>query len=256
MLIDTHAHLDSDDFSTDLPEVLARAAAADVRLIVTSGADLESGHKAVALAEGNPQIYATVGIHPQEASRVPPDYLLQLQEWSAQARVVAIGEIGLDLYRRYAPLERQLDLFATQLELARRLNKPVVIHDREAHAETLATLREHGKGLRGVMHCFSGDLQTALAAIDMGLLIGLGGAVTFQNARRLQALVRELPLEHIVLETDCPYMAPHPYRGKRNEPAHVSLVAAQIASLQQLPPERVADVTTANAARLFGLSVP
>ena len=256
MLVDTHAHLDCDEFENDRGKVVSRSLAAGVGQIITVGIDLDSSRKAIALAEQNPCIRAAVGIHPHEAARASRDSLIELARLGEHKDVVAIGEIGLDFYRNLSPADKQGELFVVQLELARQVHKPVLIHDRQAHAEVMAALRENARGLTGVLHCFSGDRAMAEQAVDMGFYVSFGGPVTFQNASRLQQLVRDLPLDFVVIETDCPFLAPHPHRGRRNEPAYLPLVAARIAALKQLPTERVAEVTTANARRLFGLAVP
>ena len=256
MLVDTHAHLDAHAFDADREEVIARAWAAGLGAIITVGADVDSSRQAIALAQAHPDVYAAVGIHPHEASNAGPNALAELERLACEGLVLAIGEIGLDLHYNFSPPAIQRERFAAQLELARRVNKPVVIHDREAHAETLAILRDWlstgpQQGSPGVLHCFSGDRKMAEQVIEMGFYLSFGGTITFQNARGLQELVRDLPLERILLETDCPYLAPHPRRGQRNEPAHVRLVALQLAALKGLSLERVAEVTTANAQRLF-----
>jgi TatD DNase family protein len=254
MLVDTHAHLDSARFNEDREDVISRSLAAGVHAIITVGVDLDSSRKAVALAEHSPHVYAAVGVHPHEAARVGQDDLAELARLSEYQAVVAIGEIGLDFYRNLSPADRQKEILVAQLQLASQMDKPVIIHDREAHPETMSILRDEAQGLRGVLHCFSGDLDMAIQAAQMGFYISLAGPVTFHNARRLQQLVRELPLHCVLIETDCPYLAPHPHRGRRNEPAYVRLVADEIAALKELPFERVAEITTANASQLFKLS--
>jgi len=253
MLVDTHAHLDSEQYDGDREAVIARAKAAGVGAIVTVGVDLASSRAAVALAQQHAGVYATVGIHPHDAAGVKADDLDELERLCAEPCVVAIGEIGLDFYRNWSPSEKQREVFLAQLNLARQLDKPVVIHDRDAHGEILATLKDQADGLRGVLHCFSGDLAMASEALEMGFYVSLAGPVTFRNARELQDLVRQLPLDGLLVETDCPFLAPHPHRGKRNEPAYVRLVAEQIGALKELPLQEVAEVTTHNAAQLFGL---
>jgi len=253
MLVDTHAHLDSARFNEDREDVISRSLAAGVHAIITVGVDLDSSRKAVALAEHSPYVYAAVGVHPHEAARVGQDDLAELARLSERQAVVAIGEIGLDFYRNLSPAGRQKEILVAQLQLASQMDKPVIIHDREAHTETMSILRDEAQGLRGVLHCFSGDLDMAVQAAQMGFYISLAGPVTFRNARRLQQLVRELPLHCVLIETDCPYLAPHPHRGRRNEPAYVRLVADEIAALKELPFERVAEITTANASQLFEL---
>nr|MBC7244157.1 TatD family hydrolase [Chloroflexota bacterium] len=253
MLVDTHAHLDSSEFTDDREQVISRSLAARVNAIVTVGTDLDSSRQAVMLAQQYPSVFAAIGIHPHEAAQVQADDLVGLLQLSTYEKVVAIGEIGLDFYRNLSPADKQREIFIAQLELAQQVGKPVIIHDRQAHVETMSILRDKAKHLHGVLHCFSGDLTMALQAMKMGFYISLAGPVTFQNAHRLQALVRELPLECTLIETDCPYLAPHPYRGQRNEPAYVRFIAAKIAALKAIPVEHVAQITTENARRLFAL---
>lgn len=253
MLVDTHAHLDDRKFSDEREDVIQRSLAAGVRCIITVGTDLDSSHAAVALAQQHASVYAAVGVHPHDAARVGPDTMDRLRQCAGEDRVVAIGETGLDFYRNLSPHERQKEVFVAHLELARRVNKPVIIHDRDAHSETMAVLRETGWNHPGVLHCFSGDREMALEAIEMGFYISFAGPVTFSNAHRLQELARVLPLERILVETDCPYLAPQPHRGQRNEPANVYWVAARIAALREISLQQVAEVTTENARQLFGL---
>jgi TatD DNase family protein len=253
ILVDTHAHLDSTQLVGDLEEVVSRAHAAHVGAIITVGTDLASSRAAVELAEMHPGIFAAVGIHPHEAAHAGSLELAELARLSEHPQVVAIGEMGLDFYRNLSPPERQRQTFVAQLELAREVDKPVIIHDREAHVQVLAILKERGTTWRGVLHCFSGDYPMAMEAMEMGFHISVAGPVTFQNAQRLQALVRELPLDRLLVETDCPYLAPHPHRGQRNEPAYVRLVAAKIAELKGLSLAIVANATTDSARQLFGL---
>jgi TatD DNase family protein len=256
ILVDTHAHLDSRSFSGDLGEVISRASAADVGSIVTVGTDLVSSRAAVALAEKHAEIFATVGIHPHEAAHADHNALAELERFCMHPKVVAVGEIGLDFYRNLSPPDRQRQVFLEQLELAKEVDKPVVIHDRDAHEPVLAILKERGARWRGVLHCFSGDYSMAMEAIGMGFYISIAGPVTFQNAQRLQILARELPLDRLLVETDCPYLAPHPHRGQRNEPAYVRLTAAKIAEVKGLSLASVAEATTANARQLFELPDP
>ena len=254
ILVDTHAHLDSNRYDEDREQVIARSTAAGVGAIVTIGVDLASSRAAVALAQQHANVYATVGIHPHDTADVGLDELAELARLSSEPVVVAIGEIGLDFYRNWSPPERQREVFLAQLDLARQMDKPVVIHDRDAHAEIMSILKSKIDGLKGVLHCFSGDLTMASEALEMGFYVSLGGPVTFRNARNLQELVRQLPLDGLLVETDCPFLAPHPHRGQRNEPAYVRLVAEKIGALKELPLEQVADVTTRNAGQLFGLA--
>jgi len=252
-LIDTHAHLDSPQYNHDREQIFSRALSAGVAAVITVGTDLESSHQAVDIAQGQHSVYAAVGIHPHEAAKSSAADLKELERLCQQPAVVALGEMGLDFYRNLSPAARQREVFVAQLELARQLRKAVIVHDRQAHAETMAILREQGAGLRGVLHCFSGDADMAWQAIRMGFYVSIAGPVTFQNARKLHELARQLPLESLLVETDCPYLAPHPHRGQRNEPAYVRLVAEKIAALRGLPLEQVAATTTDNARQLFGL---
>jgi TatD DNase family protein len=260
-LIDSHAHLDSPKFDADRGVVLERAKAAGVAVLISVGADLASSRRAVELAEGDDAIYATVGIHPHDAKTLDGEALAALRELAQRPRVVAIGEIGLDFYRDLSPRDVQRRAFQAQLGWAARLGKPVVIHDRDAHDEILEILTGWARGLGsvslegrlGVLHTFSGDLAMAERAIDLGFYISISGPVTYRNARQLPEIVQALPLDRLLVETDCPYLAPHPYRGKRNEPAHVQWVAKRIAELKNLAFEEVAAATTANAQHLFDL---
>jgi len=263
VLIDTHAHLDLPQFDVDRNAVVERADAAGVGVIVNAGADVESSRRAVALAAQYPGVYASVGVHPHDAKQVDGEALAALRELARQPKVVAVGEIGLDFYRNLSPQDLQRRAFQAQLAWAASLGKPVIVHDREAHAEVLKALTGWAAGLAGsslaeragVLHSFSGDLLMARRAIDLGFYISISGPVTYQNARRLVEVVQALPLDRLLIETDCPYLTPHPYRGKRNEPAYVQLVAEEIAKIKGLTLDEVSAATTANARRLFELEV-
>jgi len=256
-LFDTHAHLNFPQFDDDREEIIARALAAGVGIIINVGVDLASSRAAVALAEAHPQIYAAVGIHPHDAKTLTDEALAELGELARHPKVVAIGEIGLDFYRDLSPRDQQRRAFQQQLALAREAGKPVIIHDRQAHQEVMSILRQWiGDGYHqpaGVLHCFSGDLAMAQEAIELGFYISIAGTVTFQNARSLRELVHQLPLKRMLIETDCPYLTPRPHRGKRNEPAYVKLVAQEIARIKGLLLEEVARITLENAQALFAL---
>ena len=256
-LIDTHAHLDSRRFRSDRERVIERAATAGVKAIINVGASLASSQAAVALAEAYPQIYAAVGVHPHDAKTLTGDMLKELRALALHPKVVAIGEIGLDFFRDLSPRDKQRQAFKQQLALASEIGKPVIIHDRDAHSEIMAILRRWAEGSHkpaGVLHCFSGDSAMAQEAIELGFYISIAGPVTFKNARRLRELVRQLPLEKLLVETDCPYLTPHPHRGKkRNEPAYVKFVAQEVARVKGLSLEEVARVTSDNAQALFAL---
>jgi TatD DNase family protein len=266
MLVDSHAHLDFSQFDADRQEVIARAQEAGVETIINAGAGLEASRAGVALAETYPQIYAAVGVHPHEAKTLNEDVLAELRTLAQHPKVVAVGEIGLDYYRDRSPRPVQRQAFQQQLALAKELGKPIIVHDREAHDDIMNMLRQWVRESYqpsatshqpvGVMHCFSGDLPMAREVIEMGFYVSIPGPVTFTNAHRLPELVRALPLERLLIETDCPYLTPHPYRGKRNEPAYVRLVAEAIARIREIPLEQVARITTVNAQALFGLESP
>ena len=253
-LIDSHAHLDDAQYDDDRAEMLARARAAGVVQVVNVGYDLPSSGRALALAAEYDFIFAAVGVHPHEVRELPPDYLERLREMCRRPGVVALGEIGLDYYRDLSPREVQRKVFREQLALARELDLPVIIHDRDAHGDVLDILRKDGVGpAGGVMHCFAGSLEMAAACMEMGFYISFAGPVTYPNARRPKEVAAAVPLERLLVETDAPYLAPQVHRGKRNEPAYVRHVAEQIAALRGIAVEELARATTANARRLFGL---
>jgi TatD DNase family protein len=254
-LFDTHAHLHFPDFAEDLDAVLARAREAGVRAVVTIGTDRETNPAAVALAERHPEVYAAVGIHPHDAAEATDaDFEAMERLARASARVVALGEMGLDFFRNLSPHEVQERVLRRQLSLARRLGKPALIHCRDAHAEILAILEDERIGeVGGIMHCFSGDVEVAKRCLDLGLLISLAGPVTYKNARALPDVARFVPENRLVVETDCPYLPPQPHRGQRNEPAYVALTAGRVAELRGADPEALAEAMTRNAARLFGM---
>ncbi len=259
MLCDSHAHLDAPQFDEDRAAVLRRAADAGVCAIVNVGYNAATWPTTLALASAHPGIFACLGLHPNDAAAWDDAMIATLAELHAHPKAVAVGETGLDYYRDYAPPERQRAAFAAQLALARALGKPVVIHHREAHEDLLAILRAecaaHGP-IQGVLHAFNGDPAFAADLLALGLHLGIGGPVTFKNATALHDAVRAMPLERIVIETDSPYLAPHPHRGRRNESAYVALVAERIAALKATDTTTVAAATTANAARLFGIATP
>ena len=255
-MIDSHCHLDFPQFDQDRDEVLARALEAGLTAIVNPGTDLESSRRALALAERCDAIYAAVGVHPHDASTMNPQVVLELRQLVAHPRVVAIGEIGLDYYRDLSPRAEQRAAFEAQLALAAELGLPVIIHQRESAADVMAALRDWAAGghVGCVLHAFSGDEAMAHEAVALGFHIGVGGPLTFQNARRLPEIVSDLPVECLLVETDAPYLAPHPYRGKRNEPAYVRLVAERLAELRRMPFDALSRQVTANARRLFRLA--
>jgi len=254
-LFDTHAHLHFPDLVEDLDGVLARARAAGVTGMVTIGTDRETNPAAVALAERLDAVHATVGIHPHDAAEATESDFEAMERLArGSAKVVALGEMGLDFFRNLSPPEVQAVVFRRQLDMARRLGRPVVIHCRDAHREALAILAEERVAeVGGVMHCFSADVEVAKHCLDLGLFISLAGPVTYKNARALPEVVRFVPDDRLVLETDCPFLPPHPHRGERNEPAWVAITAAHVAALRGVTLETLGPMVTDNAHRLFRL---
>ena len=254
MLIDTHAHLDHQKFDQDREEVIARAGNAGVAKIINAAGDIESSLSGIELAQRHPCVYAAVGIHPHEAKDAPEDYLDKLFELAHKEKVVAIGEIGLDYYYDFSPRPVQHKIFKGQLELCKKVNLPMIIHNRDAHKDVLDLLQQVGIGpAGGVMHCFSGSWEVAQQCIEMGLYVSFAGPVTFQNAKKLKEVAAKVPMEKILAETDCPYLTPHPHRGKRNEPAYVGLVVQQLAELKGLGYEETAAIIHNNSIKLFNL---
>jgi TatD DNase family protein len=254
-LFDTHAHLHFPDFAPDLDDVLARARAAGVRRMVTIGTDAVTSRAAIAIAERDPDVWASVGLHPHDAEHGDDALFAELERLAASPRVVALGEMGLDFFRNLSPRPAQEHALRRQLALARRLRKPALIHCRDAHAETLAILAEERVNeVGGIMHCFSGDVQVVRRCLDLGLWISLAGPVTYPNARALPEVARFVPADRLVVETDCPYLPPQPYRGKRNEPSYLVVTAARVADLRQEPLETLGPLMADNARRLFGLA--
>lgn len=253
-LIDTHAHLDDERFQNDLPEVLARAAAAGVTRIITIATTAASSHASVALAARHEPLVATVGLQPNNLAAEPPGAWDEVLTLVKRDKVVGLGETGLDRHWHDTPFDVQEDYFARHLELSRQIGLPVVIHCREAEADTVRMLRadfeRHGP-VKAVMHSFTGDLATAEACLAMGLYISFAGMVTFKNADALRAVAVKVPLDRLLVETDSPYLAPVPVRGKRNEPAYVAHTAACIANVRGVSPEVIGEQTTRNALNLF-----
>lgn len=253
-LIDSHAHLTDARFQDDFAEVVARAQANGVNTMINVGCDLPTSRVAVAQAEQNTGFFAAIGIHPHDAKTANAQVLQEVKELAAHPKVVAIGEIGLDYYYNHTPPAQQLLALRQQIRLARELALPIIVHDRDAHEDVLAALREEkAQEVGGVMHCFSGDLDFAHHCLELGFYISFAGTVTFRKAGVLPQVVQQVPLERLLVETDCPYLTPVPYRGKRNEPANVLHVAAKVAELRQLELADVAEITSNNARQLFAL---
>lgn len=257
LLVDTHCHLNHPDFARDLPDVLSRAREAGVRRVICPGYDLESSQSAVRLAARYPMISAAVGVHPHDAALFSHDAERAIRDLAVEHKcVVAIGETGLDYYRDLSPRDVQQDAYRRHIRLATDLGLPLIVHSRDAQQDVLEILSHEGLPPRGVvMHCLPGDGEFARAVVELGCYVGIAGPVTFRNAQQLQDIVRDLPLDRLLLETDAPYLAPHPYRGRRNEPSYLPLIAATVAQVLGLSASQVTTASTANARRIFGLEL-
>lgn len=252
MYFDSHSHMDDRRFDGDREEIIHDLQNHGVGLLMNVGCDLESSERSVALAERYPFVYAAVGSHPDDADRVDGKLLDRYRSLASHEKVRAIGEIGLDYHYEDVPRAQQIIAFEQQLELAEALKLPVIVHEREAHGDAMDIVKRH-PDVHGVFHCFSGSKELALWLVERGWYIGFTGVVTFKNARRAVEAVQALPLDRILIETDCPYMAPEPYRGRRNDSRYVPLVAAKIAELKGISPEEAGNITTENAKRLFAI---
>ena len=252
MFIDTHVHLNAEQYNDDLQEVIDRALAANVKKMVVVGFDKATINRAMELIEEYDFLYAAIGWHPVDAIDCTESDLQWIEMLAAHPKVVAIGETGLDYYWDKSPKEIQQELLRKQIQLAKRVKLPIVIHNREATADCVRILKEeHAEDVGGVMHCFSGSVETAEICTKMNFMISLGGPVTFRNAKKPKEVAEKISLQYLMIETDAPYLAPHPNRGKRNEPSFVPLVAEEIARLKGLTVEEVAQKTTENAQRFF-----
>lgn len=254
MLFDSHAHLDDEKFDEDREEVVTRSLQNGVTGIINAGSCMASSAQSVALAAQYDNIYAAVGIHPHDAKSAQEADYAQLAAWAQLEKVVAIGEIGLDYYYDFSPRDLQRTVFTRQIDVARQMDMPFIIHDRDAHGDILDVLKKEAKGLTGVLHCFSGSLEMAKEVIKLGFYISIAGPVTFKNAAKLPEIIKNVPLERLLVETDCPYLTPHPHRGKRNEPAYVKIVAEQVAQLREMELADLAKYTTENTKKLFKIS--
>ncbi len=253
MIFDTHAHYDDEQFDEDRKELLHSMADKGVGTIVNVSASLKSCERVVNMVQEYPFMYAAVGVHPDEVGGLCEESFARVKELAGRDKVVAIGEIGLDYYWDQESHDIQKKWFVRQLELAGNLDLPVLIHSREAAADTMAIMKEHARGLKGVIHCYSYSEEMAKEYVKMGFYIGVGGVVTFKNARKLKQTVEGIPLASIVLETDCPYLAPVPYRGKRNQSAYIRYVAEEVAKLKGITCEEVIRQTEENAKKLYGI---
>lgn len=254
MLMDTHTHIQVRQFDKDRASVIQTAFDAGVARMLVPGVDVETSRAAVALAAAHPgAVFAAVGTHPHDASTLTAEAFVAQRELARAPGVVAIGEIGLDYYRNLSPREVQQDALVRQMALARALDLPIILHNRESHDDMIRLLRAHGAGLRGVFHCFIGDQKMAQDALDLGFYLSFAGPVAFPQNSELAAVAAWAPLDHILVETDAPYLTPPPFRGKRNEPRHVALVAQAVAAARGVHPDEIARVTAQNATTLFRL---
>jgi TatD DNase family protein len=254
VLIDSHAHIQGNEYDGEVEAVIERARGAGVEKIIAVGGagDMSSNTDAIALADSFPDIYATVGMHPHDAKDVGTEELRALSELTAHPKVVAVGETGLDYYYNHSPRDMQRRVFSQFIRIARQTGLPIVVHERDATKDAAELLRSEGAGeLRGVIHCFTGNYEAACAYLDLGLYLSFTGIITFKNAESLRDVVRKVPLEHMLIETDSPFLTPVPHRGKRNEPAYVRFVAETVAIVRGISLEQVARITSANAQNLF-----
>ncbi len=254
MLIDTHCHLDFKDFDEDRDDVIKRAAEEGIKYIINVGSSVEGSERSLALSKKYEFVFASVGIHPHDADTVNKAVIMKMRGMAKDKKVVAIGEVGLDYYRNNSPKEAQRSSFREFIKLAAELNLPLIIHNREAGAESIAILKEEmGDNVRGVMHCFSGDEDFLERCLDSGLYVSFTCNVTFKNAAGLRDIMRKVPIEKMFLETDAPFLAPQVFRGQRNEPSYLKYLVREIALAKDMSEEKVADITTENAVRFFGL---
>jgi TatD DNase family protein len=255
MLFDTHAHLNAEEYNDDLEEVITRALDAGVTNMVVVGFDRPTINKAMALIERYDFLYASVGWHPVDAIDMKDEDLAWIEELAGHPKVVALGEMGLDYHWDKSPKEIQKEVFRKQIRLAKKVKLPIIIHNREATADIMEILKEeHAEEIGGIMHCFSGSPEIAKECVNMNFYISLGGPVTFKNAKKPKEVAAAIPLDKLLIETDCPYLTPHPFRGKRNEPGYVKLVAEQISEIKGISFEEVAENTCKNAKKLFDIN--
>ena len=249
--VETHTHLDL--IKRNAEEVIKEAVKNKVTKMINIGIDLPSSQIAIEFALRFKEVYAAIGYHPNESNLIDEEGWKELEKLACHEKVVAIGETGLDYYRKRSTIRQQMIAFKKHLVLARKFNLPVIVHDRDAHKDILKILKDEATGLKIVVHCFSGDMDMARECINEGYYIGIGGVVTFKNAKSLQSITKEYPLDKILLETDSPFLAPHPFRGKPNEPKYIPLIAEKISELKGISLEKVADVTSGNCKTVFGI---
>ncbi|ADL06826.1 TatD family hydrolase [Thermosediminibacter oceani] len=253
MLVDVHAHLDDEAFDGDRDQLLEEIKSQGIK-VINAGTDLETSRFSLQLAREYGFVYACVGVHPHEASRVPADYLDALREMARDPKVVAIGEIGLDYHYNFSPGDVQKEVFEEQLSLARELGLPVVVHSREADCDTLEILKKSGVR-KSLMHCYSGSPEMAAELAELGFYFSFGGPLTFKNAAKTREVAAGLPRDRVLIETDCPYLTPEPFRGKRNDPTRLPYIAAALAQIWRVPVEEVVEITCRNAVSLFNIDL-
>ncbi|MBQ3515392.1 MAG: TatD family hydrolase [Lachnospiraceae bacterium] len=253
MIFETHAHFDDKAYDKDRETLLKSLEFHGIEGLVNVGADMKSSRRSIELAKEYPFVYAAVGVHPEQVEELNEDALKELEEMAKEEKVVAIGEIGLDYYYDEVPKDIQKKWFIAQLELAVRQKKPVIIHSRDAASDTMEIMKEYQGKLTGIIHCFSYSKECAEFFVKCGYYLGIGGVVTFSNAKKLKEVVKEVPMDRIVLETDCPYLTPTPYRGKRNSSHYLPYVAEKIAKIREMPTQEVIRITNENAKRVYGI---
>ncbi|MCG9129660.1 TatD family hydrolase [Candidatus Poribacteria bacterium] len=254
MFVDSHAHIQLSEFNQDRDSVLERAVAADVNTILIIGFDLETSISAIEIAENHDNLYATVGMHPHDAKKLTSEILNTFRSKLEHSKVIAVGEIGLDYYRNLSEPEIQKIAFEKQLDLAEELDMPIIIHNRDAYMDILPILEARRGKVRGVLHCFTGDVELMYRSLETGFYIGIGGIVTYPNAKDVQQVAKEIPLDRLLIETDCPWLAPQFRRGKRNEPAYVRVVAEKIADIRDTTINSIGNITTHNFNSLFDIN--
>lgn len=254
MLFDTHAHLEDEKFDDDRAEVIENIKNAGIGFVVNPGCDVESSKKAVKLSEEYDFIYAAVGVHPHDTEDMTPGTLDEIEKLCSHKKVKAVGEIGLDYYYDFSAKEKQIYWFEEQMELAKKVKLPVIIHDRDAHRDTIDILKKkHVEEVGGVMHCFSGSVEMAEEALRLGMYISVAGPVTFKNSARLPQVVLRVPNDRLLIETDSPYLTPEPMRGKRNDSSKIIYTAKKIAEIKNISMDELMEITTANARRFFNI---
>ncbi|MCR4397593.1 MAG: TatD family hydrolase [Firmicutes bacterium] len=257
MLADSHAHLDMPEFDGDRDSVIGRASDAGVSVIVNPGFNKSSSRRALGLAQRYPSVYCAAGVHPHDAREFTEGDADWYRSILSEARVVAVGEVGLDYYRDLSPRPVQREVFRAFIRLARELGKPLIVHDRDAHDDVVAILKEEkAEEVGGVMHCFSGDWASATECLKMGFMISFAGPITYRGSARLSEVAKMVPRDMLLVETDCPYLAPQPFRGRRNEPAYLTHIAGHLARTRCLPVDTLEDLTFSNTCRLFGIRSP